>query len=267
MGRLRSKPVEDFMNRDPISVSKDEQIGVALEIMEKEGVTHLPVLSGSRVVGVIAAWDLMEGLGSARLQGVVSRRVYVSSLMTEPAITVSPTDTLGRAISLFKGRDISFLPVVDGDGNLLGTLTETDLMRLLSDRSDPPVSELMTVNYPRILPIDRIVHARSKMLETGARVLPVVDQGTVVGLVTDFILAKAFMEVREKIDPKRMDAAVRRILIEDVMMESPPTLSPTDHAGRAAEVLSGHGIPAVPVVERDLSLAGVIARKTLLNLI
>ena len=35
MGRLRSKPVEDFMNRDPVFVSKDEQIGVALEIMER----------------------------------------------------------------------------------------------------------------------------------------------------------------------------------------------------------------------------------------
>ncbi len=267
MGRLRSKPVEEFMNRDPVAVSKDEQIWVALEIMERRGITHLPVLSGSRVVGVIAAWDLMQGLGSARLQRTVSRRVYVSSLMTEPAITVSPTDTLDRAIFLFKDRDISFLPVVDGDGALLGTLTETDLMRLLSDRSEPPVSELMTVNYPRILLIDRIVHARSKMLETGARVLPVVDEGIVVGLVTDFILAKAFMEVREEIDPKRMDAAVRRILIEDVMMESPPTLSPADPVGEAADTLAGQGIPAVPVVERGLSLAGVITRKDLLDLI
>ncbi len=266
MGRLRSRPVEDFMSRDPVAVSKDDQIGVALEVMERRGITHLPVLSDSRVVGVIAAWDLMEGLGSARLRGLVSRRVYVSSLMTEPAITVGPRDTLDRAIFLFKGRDISFLPVVDSDGGLLGTLTETDLMGLLSGSADPTVGGVMTENYPRIMPIDRIVHARSKMLETGARVLPVVDQGELVGLVTDLILAKAFMEVREEIDPRRMEAAVRKIVVEDVMMENPPSLTPEDPVGRAAETLAEHGIPAAPVV-RGQTLAGVVTRKSLLDLI
>ncbi|HDM92025.1 MAG TPA: CBS domain-containing protein [Candidatus Korarchaeota archaeon] len=268
MVRRRDKPVKEFMSKEPVSIDKDEQISVALELMNRKGITHLVVLTDSRVVGVIAAWDLMEGLGSARFQRVVGRRIYVSTLMSEPPITISEEDSLDRAISLLYKHDISFLPVVNDKKALLGAITESDLVRLLSEESSPTVKDLMMVNYPRMQPIERIVHARARMLETGARALPVVGvHGQLVGLVTDLILANAFMEVREEIDPKRMDAAVRKILVEDVMMESPPALKPEDPLGKAASLLADSGLPALPVISPDGILVGVLPRKSLLKLI
>jgi CBS domain-containing protein len=53
----------------------------------------------------------------------------VCEVMTPHAITVSPSDSVANAIRLMLEKRISGLPVVDGQGNLVGMVTEGDLLR------------------------------------------------------------------------------------------------------------------------------------------
>ena len=59
-------------------------------------------------------------------------------LMTSPAVTVSPDDTLERAARLMYTRKVKRLPVVDENGHLVGIIGRADLL-IMFDRSDEDI--------------------------------------------------------------------------------------------------------------------------------
>ncbi len=259
---------EVIPDRRPLTISKDASAAEALEIMEEEGISHLVVIQDGRVVGVIAAWDLMEGFGSRRYERVLPKRIHVSALMSSPAITATPDTPLREAMSIMLRRDVSSLPVVS-DGNLKAVVTETDLLKILANLlpEGREVRELVKDPYPATAPGERIVHARAKMLDTGARVLPVVEQARLVGLITDMVLARAFMELRETSDFRYVENAVRRVVVDDVMVEDPPRIGEGSGVGEAASAMVEAGLPALPVVRAGDDLVGVLLRKSLIRIL
>lgn len=261
---FRNSKVSDLMVRELITIDKDEPIGRALELMGRNRISHLLVTSSDRLVGVLSVRDLMEGLGSSRFERIPARRIYVSALMSEPPITVEHDANALEAVKLMLDKGVGALPVLN-DGRLVGLMTESDLIRNVNLQGDPLA--LIRKDHPRIMPNERIVHARSIMLERGARVLPVVDLGKLVGLLTEMILAKAFFEVRDKIDTTYMDDVARRVIVEDVMMETPPKLSETDDLRHVRNALLSTGLPALPITDANEKVVGVIERRSLLKLL
>ena len=59
LGRLR---VREAMTPDPVTIGPDESLATALERMRDERVNRLPVVEGSRVIGLIARQDLLTAL-------------------------------------------------------------------------------------------------------------------------------------------------------------------------------------------------------------
>lgn len=55
--------------------------------------------------------------------------MLASDIMTTNVITVSPTDAVDEIARILISRNISAVPVVDGDGNVLGIVSEGDLLR------------------------------------------------------------------------------------------------------------------------------------------
>ncbi|MCS7103488.1 MAG: CBS domain-containing protein [Candidatus Korarchaeum sp.] len=261
---FRNVKVSDFMVRDLITIEKDEPVGKALELMERNRISHLLVTSADKLVGVLSVRDIMDGLGSSRFERIPARRIYVSALMSEPPITVEPDVNALEAVKLMLDRSIGALPVLN-NGKLTGLVTESDFMRHVDFQGD--LSALIKKDHPRIMPNERIVHARSVMLERGARVLPVVDLGKLVGLLTEMILAKAFFEIRDRIDATYMDDVARRIIVEDVMMETPPKLSTNDDLMSARNTFLSTGLPALPITDANEKVIGVVGRRSLLRLL
>ncbi len=258
-----NKKVSYLMAKPVISIDKGETVKVAFDVMERNGVSHLIVTSNEKVVGVLSMRDIMDGLGSSRFQRIPARRIYVSALMTEPPVVVNPDFPIKEAIRLMMERGIGSLPVTEDNGRPIGIITETDLIKLVNSDSD--IKELVKENHPKIMPNERIVHARSIMLERGARILPVIESGKLVGLITEKDLAKAFLDVREDIDPAYMDNVVRRIVVEDVMLESPSKLSYSASIDLAKDIFIESGLPGIPVVKQEDKVVGVLERRSLLR--
>ncbi len=258
-----SDPVSSIMRSPVVTIDKGSEVGEALELIEREGINHLVVTSGSKVVGVVSVRDIMEGLGSSRFGKIPARRIYVSSVMTEPPVTIRGEATVREAIETMLEKDIGSLPVVNGE--LVGIITETDLIKAL-DR-DEDISSVIKRDHPKVMPTDRIVHARNIMLERGARILPVVDQGRLVGLVTEISLARAFYDIREEIDPVYMDNVARRVLVEDIMVEAPRRVMENYKLTQVRDLFVDTGLPAIPVVDESNVVVGVINRKSLLRLL
>ena len=103
-------------------------------------------------------------------------------------VTVAPTATVLEAARLMTARGIGGLVVPDGAGGPGGIFTERDVLRrVVNDGRDPattPVSEVMTAPVLTVSPDTALDECRR--LFTGRRIrhLPVVDGGTLCGVVT-----------------------------------------------------------------------------------
>jgi CBS-domain-containing membrane protein len=121
-------------------------------------------------------------------------------LMTSPVATVHPQTPAKEAARLLTVHGYTALPVVDGEGDLLGVVTEADLIRnrilpdpraLIDDESPPPaepaaplVGAVMTANPVTVAPTTDAVAITHVMLDRHLRALPVVDGDRLVGIVT-----------------------------------------------------------------------------------
>jgi len=257
---LAEMKVEELMTSPPVCIQKDSPIGKALDLMLNGDFSHLIAVDGKRVAGIVSMWDLVDVLGSSRFRNVPVSRIHVSAVMSEPAVTIQADSKVKDAKRIMLENDFSCLPVMRGD-ELVGIITETDIVRRIKDSS--PLRDLMRISYPKVMPIDRIVHARAVMIENGIRVIPVVEEGRLVGLVTEKALAKAFYDLRAESRVYHVEEAVRKVLVEDVMEESPEVLKENQSIEEAAMLFYKARIPALPVIEGDI-IKGMLERKSLL---
>jgi len=69
--------------------------------------------------------------------------MYIKDIMTTDVITVSENDTIERCANLLSIHDLSGLPVLDGQGQVKGIITEGDLIRRASRIKAPAFLELL----------------------------------------------------------------------------------------------------------------------------
>ncbi len=126
--------VKDFMKRDPITVKKDDSFRYALKLIRKEGIRHLPVVDGKRVVGIVTDRDLRQAAPSPATTLEVHElhylleRLKIEAIMTKKVITVAPDTSLLDAAKLLFAHKVGCLPVVEKE-ELVGIITEGDMLR------------------------------------------------------------------------------------------------------------------------------------------
>lgn len=101
--------------------------------------------------------------------------------------TIRPQQTIREALKTLNERNIGGLVVVDDAGNIVGILTERDLLRYFAqDNPDfsTPVAELMTRQIIIGAPQDDLQSVAHTMTEKRFRHLPVVEKGKLIGIVT-----------------------------------------------------------------------------------
>lgn len=113
----------------------------------------------------------------------------VRTLKFKTPVTIPVDGKLGLALDRMVEHGVGALLVVDGDGKLVGILTERDYVRKvvgqLSDYAHRPLRDYMTPDPETVGPEDRIAVAMQKMDIGGYRHLPVVEEdGRPVGLIS-----------------------------------------------------------------------------------
>ena len=117
----RVKRSESWIILDPITLSPQEKIGHALQVMRGAGISGVPVTEGRRLVGVLTNRDL-------RFEGDAERPI--SEVMTKKNLITAPMGIgLEEAKGLLHKYRIEKLPVVDREGNLKGLITVKDIMK------------------------------------------------------------------------------------------------------------------------------------------
>lgn len=126
--------VEDRMSKSPITIRRDDSFQTALNLLRQGGVRHLPVLEGKKLVGILTDRDLRQASPSPATSlsiyeiKYLLNKIVVEDLMVKDVITVPPATTIESAAKLLYEHKIGALPVVDEKEELLGIITETDIL-------------------------------------------------------------------------------------------------------------------------------------------
>jgi IMP dehydrogenase len=112
------KRAESGMVSDPVTIRPSDTLQVAREVMRQHGVSGLPVVEGTRLVGILTSRDV-------RFETNVNLKV--DRLMTRELVTVPPSVTQTQARALLHEKRIEKLLVVTPQGELVGLITFKDL--------------------------------------------------------------------------------------------------------------------------------------------
>ncbi len=119
--------------------------------------------------------------------------LLVEEFMSKDLITVHKDDLLEYALSLMEWNDLDFLPVEDSQGHLYGIITSKAIVQFMSSNSmmendlenTATVESVMTVNLLTVGPSTSITDVISIMQDNVLKVLPVVKNGELVGVISE----------------------------------------------------------------------------------
>lgn len=121
--------VNDVMTTRLVTVTPEDSLVSAWELMARGDLHHLPVTVGRRCVSL-----LDDRVLATALAGPIARpRRLVHEVMPARVHRILPTDSLRRAAEIMQMERATALPVVDETGNLVGIVTDRDLVRVFAD--------------------------------------------------------------------------------------------------------------------------------------
>jgi CBS domain-containing protein len=126
-----------------------DHLDLAQDVMRLGRMRHMPVLDGNRLVGVVSNRDLLAASLSETLDHPsLERRSHIRSIeirevMSTDLFTVAPEESLEFAASMMVNHKVGCILVAASDGQLLGLLTETDLIKA-AYLTETPEGESMT---------------------------------------------------------------------------------------------------------------------------
>ena len=111
--------------------------------------------------------------------------MQLADLMLTDVLAVSPYTTIADAARRMIARETGAAVVIEDD-DLVGVISERDLIRAIPDACSPetPVSERMTRHVMTASPGTSVPEAMAIMIEGRFRHLPIVDSGRVLGIVS-----------------------------------------------------------------------------------
>ncbi len=136
--KKRQELIKDWMTKDVVVVTPNTTVPDAHRLMTEKGIRRLPVMDGNKLVGIVTRGDVRGAEPSEATTlsiwelNYLLAKLKLSEIMTRKPVTISPDATIGEGAQLMLDNKISGLPVVDGDGKLVGIITESDIFRLVA---------------------------------------------------------------------------------------------------------------------------------------
>lgn len=127
--------IKDWMATAMLTVDANTSVMRATRTMKENNIRRLPVLSHGKLIGVITDRDLKEASPSSTSDIDIHEMYYllsemkVKDVMTDKCICLRQDDTLEKAALVMLKERISGIMVQDDDDNLVGLLSETDILR------------------------------------------------------------------------------------------------------------------------------------------
>lgn len=256
--------VQNVMRLGVSAVTEDEDLALALQLMLWRGIRHLPVVREGRVVGILSERDILIQRDDS--SGVPTVQGKVRDAMHSPAKTIDPDAELVEAAKRLSDYKVGCLPVVVDD-DLVGIITTTDLLRVMVEHPEPPeevgtlsAQDVMTSSVIAVMPDEPLVDAAATLVQHGFRHLPVIDGlKRIVGILSDRDIRQAIGNPMDSLEHESSSRRVRNMRVSDAMTPDPHTCLATESVSRVSAAMINDHIGAVPVVDEDGHLLGLVS--------
>ncbi len=255
-------PLGQIVKREVATLSAEMSVRMAAQHLLEHRQGCAPVLDDKRaVIGVVAEDDILS-LCLQRLQG---HSLSVADLMTRELVTASRDTSVPDALALMSSHDIHHLPVADSKGALLGVVSHRDL-QIFERSMVGKLGAIRTLN--EFLGRDiwtttlraKARDAAQTLRDNRFGCLPVVEDGHLLGIVTQSDLLKAIVE---------LDSEQTRRVPSDVPSNyyvSAPLrwLSPEATLAEALDSFEHFSVSTLLVMHEELTL-GILSRSDVLR--
>ena len=152
------RPVRDCCQRAVVSCGPDDALVDAVGIMREKNVSSLVVLENARPVGIFTDRDLRNKVIAA---GRNPASLDVRAVMSSPLAVIAEDDLLYQALYRMSQQAIHRLGVVGAGGNLVGIITDTDILRL---QAHSPHQLVLDIEKAATIADLKALHARTQSL-------------------------------------------------------------------------------------------------------
>lgn len=123
--------VRDAMTPDPATCDATTSLRLVALLMLDHDCAAVPIVRDGQVVGIVTDRDIVC---RAVAQGWNAAELPAAMVMSSPLLAMHPDDTFEDAALMMMENHVHHLPVIDGDGRLLGIIAHSDLGRRMSYR-------------------------------------------------------------------------------------------------------------------------------------
>lgn len=204
-----STRVDDVMSSPVRSLSPEQSVEDAVRLMLQEGFHALPLVKLDSIIGIVTETDLLKCFLAEDPIAVGEQLVNarVADHMTSHVFSVRDTDLRPTVVRLMRDKSIRHIPVVDDDQNLVGILSERDVLygrkfekgigyilrRSTEESTSSGVAELMTTEPIAIGLEHKLRDAAKTMINQKISCIPVVEDRSLVGIITSTDLLRALL--------------------------------------------------------------------------
>lgn len=253
--------VKEIMTTKIISVDKDDSLKRVLDLMQKHGITKIPVLEEKKFFGLATDNVIAYKLGSIRKRGITASRLHASSVTEKEVKVVSPDEDVKNILKTVGEPGPTMLPVVEKE-KLVGVVTKADLLPLVKSKNQ--LHSIMQKKVHAVSIDDRVVHARRIMITENVARLPVLEEKKLVGIISDIEIALAFASLKKSFSIGRQKHRLDELLVKEVMRSPVVWTSPSMSIFDAAQLMLNQNIGALPLMENE-KLVGMVTRTDILR--
>ena len=121
--------VKDIMSKKSFSLDKDKKVTEAVKLMAEKSISAIVILDGKKPIGIVTERDLIK---KVMLEKKDQNKLKISEIMSKNPKKIGPNSTILNASRVMKKLNVRKLVVVDKEGNILGMLSQTDIIQSMN---------------------------------------------------------------------------------------------------------------------------------------
>jgi CBS domain-containing protein len=246
---------------EPFTVHKSDKISHAMDLMDKHDTRRLLVVNGSEAMGVITMRSIADKLGTWKTSNLPASSLHVAAATTDKFAKVLPDMGIEDAIVLMD-RNGGILIAME-NSKILGWVTPHEILKNI--RGAKGYAAQIMKDPITVSTGDRVSHGRRIMLDNDIGRLPVVENGDIVGIITERDIAKAMMNFRDLVPDNQQDERIRNLIVGDIMTRNVISVRTNTPITEVISTLLNKNIGGVPVLNLKDEMVGVISRREIIR--
>lgn len=187
--------ISSIMSRDVITLFPIESLKSAIKKMSSNNVSCVVVIEDKKPIGILTERDIIYMMGINI--NIDFDTVNLQTVMHSPVIAISEETEIPEAANLMVINGLRRLVVVDGVHNVIGIITQTDIIKNLSIDSFisfKKVDQIMNRNIISVRKQDALPKAISLMAKNRISCILVIEDNKPVGMITERDITKSIAE-------------------------------------------------------------------------